>query len=313
MSKVYLCVDLRFEGKIKTCYLLHEDFEALLKFTSFCDNERMLISTLPVDEINVPEYISKNIDGNRFYFKKHKNSEPFNILYKNDDDVLYADYKEIISIIKKENLYVGDNQEITTYEEKEFYEKIASLINDKTITAAINANFYSKYNSDRNIEYLEYQDYPLYKKIAMVSENINVALKYICSNIVLKYEFLLEFKYQVGKRLVSDEKYSFNKGLLYKSLKRKKLDFNHLSKEISKNIMSFYGIKKEEEKRISNGAKEKYYPDSDELEIIEDEVDYISYYKQKLEKESKEPDFDPDSVIDLINYVDYMNDPFVKK
>ena len=99
MSKVYLCVDLRLEGKIKTCYLLHEDFEALLKFTSFCDNERMLISTLPAEEINIPEYISKNIDGNRFYFKKHKNSEPFNILYKNDDDVLYADYKEIISII----------------------------------------------------------------------------------------------------------------------------------------------------------------------------------------------------------------------
>ena len=312
MSKVYLCVDLKTSDGVKTCYLLHEDFEALLKFTSFCDNERMLINTLPNDEINISEYILRNICSNRFYFKKHKNGEPFDILYKYNDDILYADYKEIINIMKKENLYVGDNENIKE-EEKEFYMKLANLISDKTIVVAINSNFYSKYDADRNIDYLEYQNYPLYKKIAMVSENISMVIKYICLNTELKYEFLFWLKHKINKRLVSEENYNFNKSELYRKLKRKKLDFTYLSKKISENVMKFNGVKKEEEKIISAGGKEKYYPDSNELEKIEEEPDYISYYEQILKSESENPDFDPDTVIDLINYVDYMNDPFTRK
>lgn len=246
MSKYYLCCDLIKNGKKETCYLVYEELEALLKYTSYCLDQNMLINTLTNNDINVGKLIKDNAfdKNNIFYFKKSKeDNETFKVLYKNNDDLLYADYKSIYNLLDKRNM-IPYNRNLEHYEKvNEIYKLIEEFITNKNIRKKIIDNFNEKYDSDKFLDYIEFEDYDLAKKIAFVKENIFLTLEYICKDTYKKLVFLSKLKRILHSRLINDKMYEVNKGILKAKLRKKRKDYLYIEENIRNNVARFFNKK----------------------------------------------------------------------
>lgn len=299
MSKFYLCVDLinPKTKKIETCYLLHEELEALLKFTSYCNDSYMLLNTFP-KEHNIKDLIANNLpkrlDNNTFYFKKTKDSNPFNVIYKQNDDLLYTEYKDVLNIMLKNGLtFTYRDKENDTFLNNDnivqLYESLLCLITDKKILQRINDNFWEKYDFDKNPSYRVFEKVKLSEKVAYCYKNLEMVLKYIFEDPYKKLYFLSNLKRLINKRLVSDNKYEKYKDLLNNKLNRRNLNYEYLADKLKQNMIIYFDIK--EKKEYINPKKK-----NKTVEIIPIEDDFLTRYENMLGEVD-----DPD---DLMLYID---------
>lgn len=299
MSKFYLCVDLinPKTKKIETCYLLHEELEALLKFTSYCNDSYMLLNTFP-KEHNIKDLIANNLpkrlDNNTFYFKKTKDSNPFNVIYKQNDDLLYTEYKDVLNIMLKNGLtFTYRDKENDTFLNNDnivqLYESLLCLITDKKILQRINDNFWEKYDFDKNPSYRVFEKVKLSEKVAYCYKNLEMVLKYIFEDPYKKLYFLSNLKRLINKRLVSDNKYEKYKDLLNSKLNRRNLNYEYLADKLKQNMIIYFDIKEKKE-NINPKKKNKT------VEIIPIEDDFLTRYENMLGEVD-----DPD---DLMLYID---------
>lgn len=299
MSKFYLCVDLinPKTKKIETCYLLHEELEALLKFTSYCNDSYMLLNTFP-KEHNIKDLIANNLpkrlDNNTFYFKKTKDSNPFNVIYKQNDDLLYTEYKDVLNIMLKNGLtFTYRDKENDTFLNNDnivqLYESLLCLITDKKILQRINDNFWEKYDFDKNPSYRVFKKVKLSEKVAYCYKNLEMVLKYIFEDPYKKLYFLSNLKRLINKRLVSDNKYEKYKDLLNNKLNRRNLNYEYLADKLKQNMIIYFDIK--EKKEYINPKKK-----NKTVEIIPIEDDFLTRYENMLGEVD-----DPD---DLMLYID---------
>ena len=299
MSKFYLCVDLinPKTKKIETCYLLHEELEALLKFTSYCNDSYMLLNTFP-KEHNIKDLIANNLpkrlDNNTFYFKKTKDSNPFNVIYKQNDDLLYTEYKDVLNIMLKNGLtFTYRDKENDTFLNNDnivqLYESLLCLITDKKILQRINDNFWEKYDFDKNPSYRVFEKVKLSEKVAYCYKNLEMVLKYIFEDPYKKLYFLSNLKRLINKRLVSDNKYEKYKDLLNSKLNRRNLNYEYLADKLKQNMIIYFDIK--EKKEYINPKKK-----NKTVEIIPIEDDFLTRYENMLGEVD-----DPD---DLMLYID---------
>lgn len=296
MAKYYLCVDLmNNRGEYETCYLAHEELEALLKYTSYCIDANMLINAFPHENSLVSSYIKhgikKPIDIDSFYIKKTKTDNSFRCIYESNNDLLYADSKDAYNVLFKLGLTsnkLNNLGDIHTY----LYEILSCLVSDKRIEKRINDNYWEKYDYDTNLNYKDYKNCKLWQKIALSDKNIKLVLDNIYNNTYKKLYFNSILKRYYNKKLISNEKIEKRKELLKRKLKIQRKDYDSINEQITKSIYEFYKNKRQIQKKEDALIKESKVPTSeDELNGI------LDYYKERIE--------DPDEFLAFKDSMEY--------
>ena len=280
MAKYYLCADLKNEKEeYETCYLAHEELEALLKYTSYCTDANMLINAFPHENSLVSSYIKhsikKPVDIDSFYIKKTKNDKPFRCIYEHNSDLLYADSKDAFKVLFKLNL---TSNKLSNLNAANIFELLACFITDKSLEKRINDNFWEKYDFDRNPNYKEYKNCKLWQKIALSDKNIKMVLDNIYKSTYKKVYFNSALKRLYKNDLISKEKVIDRQSILKRKLKRENRDYDSINNQITNSIYDFYKIKKPT-KINENITKTKYVEPTSEEELN----GVIDYYKEKIE------------------------------
>ena len=300
MSKFYLCIDIINPNthENETYYLVNEELEALLKYTTYCTSYNMLLSTLPNSNYaRVEDFIrinAKKLNSDSFYYKKTKNSVPIKALYKEDEDILYTDAKSIMYLMLKNNIFITINEIYNNnFDPKieEIYKMMASLITKKELLSKIDYNFKLRFDSDKNLEYVYLQNCKLWQKIASLKDNSDLVIKYICNDPYKKLLFASKLKEILSQRLISNERLEKNKIILRNKLKRKKMYYSDINRVIEKDFLTKY------KKKASGTSTYSNYEDYDFFEDLSFELEDMLYgYEQKL---IENPDDD-----DLRLYID---------
>lgn len=324
MQKIYLCADLKdpLTNEIKTCYLAYNNIDALLKYTSYCESEDMLIETLPHDDFDVRDTIKNNIVDNgygKFYFKKTKNGKPFKVIYKNNDDLLYADFEDIKTLFLKSGFYIDDNDFKNRFYDdnvKKIYKLLDELVANKKTRERIILTFFEKYDYDKYPELIDYEKAQMWEKIGLCREGLDIALRYICSEPYKKLVLSSNLKRILRKRLIHDFKLVKNKEKLGAKLAKNKTNFYYINDEIKKNLKEFYNIKgKEKDKEKSSAARKVHLKDTDKIPVDEETYydDILYLYEKKISEELQEKDPDYDLIDELRIYVDSINKERIRK
>lgn len=272
MPKFYLCIDIINNNtrKIGTYYLVNEELESLLKYTSYCNDYNMLLNTLP-DRIKA--FIKLNsygLNDDSFYYKKTKSSDKIKVIYKNDEDLVYTDSKSLIYLMFKDAIFITKSEVYNNNfnpKIKEIYELMASLITKKELINIIDYNFKLKFDSDKNLEYRYLDKCKLWQKIALVKTNSDLVIRYICKDSYKKLLFTLKLKEILKERLINNKRLEQNKRTLKNKLQRKKSDYSFINKQMEENY----------EKRFCNNETINY-------EILK-EFEYDPYEDTNYEKE----------------------------
>ena len=298
MSKGYLCIDLKDEkGNIKTCYLLHDDIDKIVRFTSYCTCFDMFLNTLDKNNnTNIKQLVKYNYKNTNIYYKKSKDGTKINALYSIDEDVFYAGTNDIYSFLRATNFicyngYFPNNEQVV-----DLYKFLASMITSDVLKRRIIENFNEEYDYDRNHEYLKYQSREFYEKIALSSKNVNEVLNYIFSDSYKKIVFLKYLKNLTGKNLISSGKLETNKSKIDYKISRNGYNPRKMINIINNNILSFLKINKEKAKQVQ---KEDY--------VLESEDDFTDRYEAML----NDPNIDPDLIDDIYLYVDAQKEEFL--
>lgn len=272
MPKFYLCIDIINNNtrKIETYYLVNEELESLLKYTSYCNDYNMLLNTLP-DRIKA--FIKLNsygLNDDSFYYKKTKSSDKIKVIYKNDEDLVYTDSKSLIYLMFKDAIFITKSEVYNNNfnpKIKEIYELMASLITKKELINIIDYNFKLKFDSDKNLEYRYLDKCKLWQKIALVKTNSDLVIRYICKDSYKKLLFTLKLKEILNERLINNKRLEQNKRTLKNKLQRKKSDYSFINKQMEENY----------EKRFCNNETINY-------EILK-EFEYDPYEDTNYERE----------------------------
>ena len=157
----------------------------------------MLLNTLPD---KVKEFIKINLSSlnkNSFYYKKTKNGDKINAIYKIDEDLVYTDSKSLIYLMFKRAIFITKGEVYNnSFDPKieEIYKLMASLITKKELINIINYNFKLRFDSDKNLDYRYLDKCELWQKIALMKANSDLVIKYICRDSYKKLLFTLKLK-----------------------------------------------------------------------------------------------------------------------
>ncbi len=302
MSKGYLCMDLKdSKGKVKTCYLMYDDIEKLIRFTSYCSCFEMFVNILTKDnKINIKELIRYRLGDTKLYYKKSKDGNKLDVVYSNDDDIFYADVKDAYEFLKRVD-FIGYNGHFPSGENaRKMYEFLSSIITSDNIKRRIMLNFNENYDYDKNPENIKYQKCEFYEKIALVNDNIVEVLNYIFSDPYKKVLFLKYLKSLTNKNVVSNEKLEANKNRMNYKISRSGYNPRKMINIINDSILSFLRINNKQNNEDNKTKKEEYK--------LENDDDYLERYQRMIE----DPNVDPDLKDDLILYIDAQKEALRK-
>lgn len=290
MSKFYLCVDIINPNtkRLETYYLVNEELESLLKYTSYCTCYNMLLNTLPD---KVKEFIKINLSSlnkNSFYYKKTKNGDKINAIYKDDEDLVYTDSKSLIYLMFKRAIFITKGEVYNnSFDPKieEIYKLMASLITKKELINIINYNFKLKFDSDKNLDYRYLDNCELWQKIALIKVNSDLVIKYICYNSYKKLLFTLKLKEILNERLVGNNRLERNKKTLKNRLQRKKCDYFYINKQMEENFEKRFSSKKASNVEL---LKDYEYDPYEDTNFEKEDMLYI--YEKMLEEDPDNDD-----------------------
>lgn len=290
MSKFYLCTDIINPNtkRLETYYLVNEELESLLKYTSYCTDYNMLLNTLPD---KVKEFTKINLSGlnnHSFYYKKTKSSDKINAIYKDDEDLVYTDSKSLIYLMFKRAIFITKGEVYNnSFDRKieEIYKLMASLITKKELINIINYNFKLRFDSDKNLDYRYLDKCELWQKIALMKVNSDLVIKYICHNSYKKLLFTLKLKEVLNERLVGNNRLERNKKTLKNRLQRKKCDYSYINKQMEENFEKRFGSKKVSNVELLKDYEHNPYEDTD----FEKE-DMLYMYEKMLEEDPDNDD-----------------------
>ncbi len=290
MSKFYLCVDIINPNtkRLETYYLVNEELESLLKYTSYCTCYNMLLNTLPD---KVKEFIKINLSSlnkNSFYYKKTKNGDKINAIYKIDEDLVYTDSKSLIYLMFKRAIFITKGEVYNnSFDSKieEIYKLMASLITKKELINIINYNFKLRFDSDKNLDYRYLDKCELWQKIALMKTNSDLVIKYICRDSYKKLLFTLKLKEILNERLVGNNRIERNKKILKNRLQRKKCDYSYINKQMEESFEKRFSSKKASNVEL---LKDYEYDPYEDTNFEKEDMLYI--YEKMLEEDPDNDD-----------------------
>ena len=278
-GKVYLCMDLinPKTGNKETCYLCYGSIEAILKYTCHYANANDLYNNLPkVVKKEIAPLIERPLE---FNIRRYKNSEPMEVIYNYDSDVLYNDSKIISNLV----FDIFKNDTVMTVEQLKIARKIEELLLQppakKEIIIKIEDVFDSYYDPDKNPKYLYMRNYTFSQKLIVLPYEARRAVQSILSNKIKKYEFCKELKKVYPKRLATDKEYTKEKSRVLLCARADRLGYKGINVEITENIGKFIG----KELFITSKEYKEYDEKEDRLkekiEILNAESKYYAQTK----------------------------------
>ena len=261
-GKVYLCIDLinPKTGNKETCYLCYGSIEAILKYTSHYASANDLYNNLPkVVKKEIAPLIERPLE---FNIRRYKNSEPMEVIYNYDSDVLYNDSKIISNLV----FDIFKNDTVMTVEQLKIARKIEELLLQppakKEIISKIEDVFDSYYDPDKNSKYLYMRNYTFPQKLLVLPYEARRAVQSITSNKIKKYELCKAIKEVYPIRLSTDMEYSKEKSRIVLSARADRLGYKGINVEIVENVGKFVG----KELHLSSSEYKEYDDKEEKLE-----------------------------------------------